>query len=214
MTFDEAIPILNKMLDLYRVRWTLKAVPYEDIEQKIRLHVFKKWHLYNQSKDLRPWLARLIQHQLKNELRNEYYNYLPPCRRCPMFLGDDHCKIYKSPNKCSLYIKYKKTKQVKENMQFAISYETIPYDSPQPFSSDLTPIVQSIYDEIQGFDKKIFNMFFESGFSTTRIAQEVQVSGMAFSKSFEMVKVSLDRTKVVAQDILKDQKMIMGFTSF
>lgn len=208
MTFSEALPILNRLLNLYRCRWTLKAVPYEDVEQKIRLHVFRKWKLYDQRKDLRPWLARLIQRQIKNELRNEYYNYLPPCRRCPMFLGDDHCKIYASLFKCPLYKKYRKTKQAKENIQFAISYESIPYDSPQPSAADCAPIIQNIYDEIHGIDKQIFSMFFESGMSTTRIAQELQVSGMAFSKTFELVKVSLNNTKSLTAEILQDNKRI------
>lgn len=213
MTFEEAIPHLDDLLKTFRSKWTLKAVPYADVCQNIRKHVFEKWHLYDPSKPVRPWLSRIIQHQLRNMLRNEYYVFLPPCRRCEMYLGEDRCKLYtKVSNRCQLIDKYNKTKLSKENIKFAVSYDTIPYDGIQEFSMDVGEAASLIHKELSGMDAQVFDMFFASGFSLTKIAQVFQnSSGITFNMAFCLTKNSIQKAKSVASEIIAEKKALMGF---
>lgn len=211
MTFDEALPIFNEVLALYRGRWTLSSLPWEDVAQKIRIRAFKKFHLYDQAQPLKPWCARLIQHAISNELRDNYYIYKPPCLKCPMHLGDGHCKMFQDLEKCSLYANFLKNKKNAENIHFPVSYEAISYDSNQNFSYDAGLLVDAIYKTISGIDAHIFDLFHASGFSYTKIARQTEISGMAFSRKFDFVKKSIDKTEKIAANIIEEKKISMGF---
>ena len=39
---------------------------YDDVSQIIRLHIYKKWDMYDPAKPLAPWLNRIITNQIKN----------------------------------------------------------------------------------------------------------------------------------------------------
>ena len=78
-------------------KWNLKSlswIDYDDVAQIIRIHIHKKWHLYNQEKPIGPWLNTLISNQIKNLIRNNYANLSKPCYRCDAAEGEDLCVIY------------------------------------------------------------------------------------------------------------------------
>lgn len=107
MTYEEAYPVINEQIERQRRKWHLKAVvwfDYDDIAQMIRAHVYKKWHLYDQSKPLVPWVARLVHNQIVNLLRDNYFNIISPCKKCACASSDDTCDIYgEMSNACPLY---------------------------------------------------------------------------------------------------------------
>jgi len=211
VTFEESIPKINKVISLYRSRWTLQHYSYEDISQDILLHIYHKWHLYNQEKNLEPWIARLTQNFLKNEMRNKYYIHQKPCLRCPMYTQDDGCKLYGTvSSKCRLYKKFIEQKSEASNINFPVSYETSSYDSSQPFSCTPTEFTQGLNLIISGIDKEVFNLFFASGFSTTKIARHIHISGQNFNERFEIVEESLKNTQLLARDVIEDKKISMG----
>lgn len=211
MSFEEALPDFNDVLKLYRGRWTLSSYSWEDLQQDIRIHAYKKWHLYNQDKPLKPWAARLIQNYIKNALRNRYYIYQAPCLKCEMFLGDNQCKLYgEVGTKCSLYKKFLEQKGNASNVNFPVSYEQSNYDAPQNFSCTTKEFSENLYLVLSGVHKEIFHLFYESGFSTTKIARHIYVSGMEFKDKFDFIKDSLEETKNVARDIILDKKISMG----
>ena len=85
---------------------------FDDVSQIIRIHIFKKWHLYDQSKSLAPWINTLISNQIKNLIRNNYGNYCRPCLKCAAAESDSLCYIYGTQcSSCPLFAQWEKTKK-------------------------------------------------------------------------------------------------------
>lgn len=92
--FEDKIKEINEAIERKRAKWNLDAVAYidyDDIKQIIMTHIYKKWHLWDQSKPIEPWLSRVVSNQFKNLLRNHYGNYVRPCLQCKFNNGGDGC---------------------------------------------------------------------------------------------------------------------------
>ena len=135
-TFEENIDIINEEIARRRYKWSINSIAwmdFDDISQIIRIHIYNKWHMYDPSKPLHPWLNRIITNQLKNIIRNNYSNFNKPCVRCDAAEENDLCRLYTTQcNDCPLYAKWERTKkkafQVKmaqplENHSFELSGE-------------------------------------------------------------------------------------------
>ena len=59
-------------------------IAFEDVEQIIRVHIYQKWSQWDQKRDLKPWINKIITNQFKNILRNYYLNFAKPCSSCPL----------------------------------------------------------------------------------------------------------------------------------
>lgn len=208
---EDCIVEINRIIELYRSRWTLADYPWDDVAQDIRMHIFKKWHLYDQTKPLAPWIASVTQAQMKNTLRNKYYIYQPPCLKCEMYLGEKQCQLYKSDlHKCKLYAKFEDKKGIAANLYFPVSYESSNYDATQQFSCSSTEFANGISNILSGVHKQIFNLFYNSGFSTTKIARQIKVSGYAFKDKMEFVEESLEGAKELAKMLIDEKRISMG----
>ncbi len=126
-TFDEALPIIDFELKKRAHKWQLHAVvwmDWQDVSQMIRLHVWKKFHLYDPSQPLANWVNSIISHQITNIRRNLYDAYSRPCLKCAAAEGNDLCSIYeKQCEKCPLYSKWVKTKKIAHDVKLYVSTE-------------------------------------------------------------------------------------------
>ena len=126
-SFEESIPLIDNEIEKRKGRGTLHSLSwldFEDVSQIIKLHIFKKWHLYNSSQPLAPWLNRIITNQIKNIIRNNYGNYSKPCSRCAAAEPEDKCLVYgKQDNTCPLVAKWEKTKKVAHDVKIAVPLE-------------------------------------------------------------------------------------------
>ena len=128
-TYEEGIEAIEDELSRRRHKWFLHAVPsvdFDDVSQTIRIHIAKKWVQYDQSKPFRPWVNAIISSQMKNMLRNLYWNFERPCLRCPYNLNDQHCERTPSGeqcNQCPEYAKWEKTKKTAHNIKLPVSIE-------------------------------------------------------------------------------------------
>ena len=115
LEFEDCISEIDKEIAKRRNKWSLSALSwmdFDDVSQIIRIHVYKKWHLYDQSKPLAPWLNRIISNQIKNLIRNNYGNYARPCLKCSASDGEEGCEIYvKQCVDCPLYEHWFKNKK-------------------------------------------------------------------------------------------------------
>jgi DNA-directed RNA polymerase specialized sigma24 family protein len=113
--FEDCIGIIDSEIRKRRGKWNLTAVTwidFDDVSQIIRIHIFKKWDLYDSCKPLLPWINRIISNQIKNIIRNNYGNYSRPCLKCAAAEGSDLCNIYeKQCNACPLYAYWEKNKK-------------------------------------------------------------------------------------------------------
>ena len=97
---------------------------FDDVAQIIRVHVYKKWHLYDPSKPLGPWLNRIISNQIKNLIRNNYGNFSRPCLKCAAAEGEDLCTIYqKQCSDCPLYSNWERSKKIAHDTKLPVPLE-------------------------------------------------------------------------------------------
>jgi len=127
LKFEECIKDIDFEICKRRNKWNLTALAwmdFDDVSQILRLHIYKKWHLYDQIKPLAPWINRIITNQIKNLIRNNYGNFTRPCLRCAAAEGEDLCQIYKTQcNACPLYAQWEKTKKRAHDAKLPLSLE-------------------------------------------------------------------------------------------
>lgn len=128
LTFESCIDIIDGEIAKRKSKWTLTAVAwcdFADISQLLRIHIYKKWHLYKQDMPLKPWVNRIISNQIHNHLRSLYYSSAPPCSRCAANEGDGLCALYKTQcSACVLYKKWEsKGKKTAQNIRLPVAME-------------------------------------------------------------------------------------------
>jgi len=126
-TFEESLVFINNEINKRKNKWTLTIlawIDYEDVAQILRIHIYKKWHLYDPSHSLGPWVNRIISNQIKNLIRNNYGNYCRPCLKCAASDGSEGCSIYsKQCSACPLFHNWEKTKKVAYDTKLPVSLE-------------------------------------------------------------------------------------------
>lgn len=113
--YEDNLKEIDTEIAKKRGKWNLTSLgwmDYDDVAQILRFHIFRKWHLYNPEKYLRPWVRAIISNQIKNLIRNNYTNFVKPCNRCEAAIGENGCEIYKTQcNSCPLYKNWEKNKK-------------------------------------------------------------------------------------------------------
>jgi DNA-directed RNA polymerase specialized sigma24 family protein len=97
---------------------------FSDVSQILRIHIYKKWHLYDAKKPLAPWVNRIISNQIKNLIRNNYSNFTRPCLKCAAAESEDGCAIYGSQcNSCPLFANWERSKKNAHDTKLTVSIE-------------------------------------------------------------------------------------------
>jgi DNA-directed RNA polymerase specialized sigma24 family protein len=126
-SFEESIEQINLEILKRKSKWNLSAIAwmdFYDVSQILRFHIYRKWHLYDSSKPLAPWINRIISNQIKNLIRNNYSNFARPCIKCNAAEGEDGCAIYGSQcNACPLYANWAKNKKNAHDTKLTLSTE-------------------------------------------------------------------------------------------
>ena len=127
LRFEDFLTIINEEISKRRNKWSLTSLnwmDYDDVSQIIRIHIYRKWHLYDQAKPIHPWLNVIISHQIKNLIRNVYSNFARPCLKCYAASDNNSCKIYgEQCEKCPMYAYWKKSKEPATNIKLPVSIE-------------------------------------------------------------------------------------------
>lgn len=128
-SFEDKLKEIEAALERKRSKWDLDAlayIDYDDIKQTIMCHIHKKWHLWDQSKPIEPWLSRVVSNQFKNLLRNHYGNFARPCLRCKYNTGGESCSKTKSGNQdnsCKDYRDWEQKKKPAYDIKLAVTME-------------------------------------------------------------------------------------------
>jgi len=129
--YEDLIPEIEELLNRYRAKWQLNSIAwldYDDVCQIIRIHIHKKWHLWDQKRAFKPWASMLINNQIKNLIRNHYGNFAKPCLRCSFYLGGDECAFTKSKeqdDECDDFSKWRTKKQSAFNLKMPVSLDSL-----------------------------------------------------------------------------------------
>ena len=127
--FDSQRDSLEELLKKYRPKWQLSAlawIDYDDVCQIIRFHIYKKWHLWDQTRPFKPWASMIISNQIKNLIRNNYSSFAKPCLRCPHNMGATTCDWTKSREQdesCPDFNKWRKKKERAFNIKLPLALE-------------------------------------------------------------------------------------------
>ena len=99
-TYEDYSEFIDEAIRKQRARWRLDAIKwfdFEDVEQVVKSHVAQKWHMWDQSRPLGPWLGRVITNRMWNLIRGHYGSYIKPCSTC-IHARDDLCAKTESGN--------------------------------------------------------------------------------------------------------------------
>jgi len=134
--FEDMYEIIDQVIKKRKNKWKLKAITwfdFEDIEQIIKLHIYKKWHLWDQKRAIEPWINRIVTNQIRNIIRNNYTSFARPCISCPFNQNKDgdtgienSCGFTSSKTQCAecpLYAKWEKIKKSAYNVKMTVSLE-------------------------------------------------------------------------------------------
>jgi len=127
--FEDKREDLDQLLLKYRPKWQLSALAwldYDDVCQIIRLHIYNKWHLWDQSRPFKPWASMIISNQIKNLIRNNYTSFAKPCLRCQYNMGGTLCDWTKSGDQdrtCADFDKWKKKKERAYNIKLPLTLD-------------------------------------------------------------------------------------------
>jgi hypothetical protein len=162
--FSECIYIINEELSKRRSKWRLTAIAwmdFEDVCQKIRLHIFNKWAQWDNKRPIRPWLNTIITNQITNLIRNNYSSFSKPCAQCKYNRGGDLCSLYGTQtNDCSDYAKWENGKKNAYDIKLPVSIHENFNDNDGNVTSSALDIADKYsyidYDnKIDKFHKKI-----------------------------------------------------------
>jgi hypothetical protein len=139
--FEDYIEQIDLEIKKRRSKWNLTALSwmdFDDVSQILRIHIFKKWHLYDTKKPLNPWINRIISNQIKNLIRNNYGNYCRPCLKCAAAEAGDLCYIYgKQSESCPLFANWSRTKKQAYNAKLPVSINDHTYEINSTEYSDI-----------------------------------------------------------------------------
>ena len=160
-TFEEKISEIDIEIRKRKNKWNLNALnwlDFDDVSQILRIHIYKKWHLYDPIKPLAPWLNRIISNQIKNIIRNNYGNYCRPCLKCAAAEGADLCKIYgKQDTSCPLYACWYKNKKTAYDLKIPVPLENHSQEVSNIPQNDIDVLkcTKIIHDKMQNILKPV-----------------------------------------------------------
>ena len=138
VTYEDKSEEIDVEIKKRRGKWFLDSLAwfdFEDVEQIIRAHIYKKWDQWDQERNLKPWINKIITNQMKNILRNNYSNFVRPCLGCPFNQSggvgegksDFMCGFTKSgeqDSSCPLYAKWERTKKSAYDIKMALALDS------------------------------------------------------------------------------------------
>jgi len=233
-TFEDMYHIIDLILKKRRGKWRLKAIAwldFEDIEQIIKIHIFKKWHLWDQARALEPWLNKLISNQFRNILRNNYTSFVKPClNNCKHNLlvshdeqdsaADAYAECSLTPSglqcrECPLYAKWEKGKKNAYNIKMTLPLDdgrtedgTSKYEG-QDYISAETRLHQAMKDSLSDKHFFIYKMFFIDCMSDEEIAQILQfkTNEKGRKAGYKQIKNLKNMLRLRAEKILKTKDL-------
>lgn len=183
LTYEDKSSELEELLSKFSQKWQLDALAwldYNDVCQIIRTHIWKKWHLWDQSKPFQPWAATVISHQMMNLVRNNYSNFARPCLKCPFFMGADGCSFTKSgiqDVQCEKFAKWKKKKERAYNLKLTLPIEECKNFGEYLIEDDINfekaeeRMHQAVMKQLSGKHLEIYKLLFVDNVEEAEVAR-------------------------------------------
>jgi DNA-directed RNA polymerase specialized sigma24 family protein len=211
-------------------KWFLDSLAwfdFEDVEQIIKAHIHKKWHQWDQSRSLKPWINKIITNQMKNILRNNYSNFVRPCLNCPFNQScatkdggeASLCGFTKSglqDSSCPLYAKWERTKKPAYGIKMALALENHSYEvgAMEDHNFNIVESQQKLNKhmekELSSKQYQVYKLLFIDNIDEEEVAEQMgyKTSEKGRKAGYKQIKNLKKIFKEKAQDILKREYII------
>lgn len=222
-SFEDKIEELDQLLIKYRAKWQLNAISwldYDDVCQIIRIHIFNKWHLWDQKRSFKPWASMVISNQIKNTIRNNYSNFAKPCLKCPHYMGGEGCSFTKSgvqDAQCDLFAKWKSKKEKAYNLKLPLPIDDSLFlghtEEGDSFCYETSSgrLHKAIMSELSDKHKQIYFMLVVKGEDEKTVAKKFGFKGDKKNREtirYKQISNLKKRFYGMAQRILKEQDIL------
>ncbi len=224
--YEDRIEDINAEIKKRKNKWFLDSIPwisFEDVEQIIRVHIYQKWDQWDQKRDLKPWINKIITNQFKNILRNYYLNFAKPCSSCPFdssASGDNLCSFTKSgvqDSSCPLYAKWTKSKKNAHDVKIPLRLDAQEYESNafkgESFQVDraVQQIDGHLREQLSEKHYEIYNMLFVQNMSEDEVAKKLgyKTSEKGRTAGYKQLKNMRKFFKEKVLKIIKDKDIII-----
>ena len=229
--YEDHQDVIELELNKRRGKWFLTSlawIDFDDVKQIIRLHLHKKWHLWDQSRALKPWLNRIISNQLKNILRNYYRNFAKPCLSCPFNQSGvteeaevGLCGFTESKTQCGecpLYAKWEKTKKSAYQVKMPVALENygqeIHHKSVDSFELESAEarLHEEMRNKLSEKQYSIYEMLFIKNMPDEEVADQLgyKTSEKGRKAGYKQIKNLKKQFKEKAEKILKTKDIFYG----
>lgn len=230
-SYEDEYKVIEEELNKRRGKWFLKSLAwmdYDDVKQIIRMHVYKKWDLWDQERPLKPWLNRIISNQLKNILRNHYSNFARPCLNCPFNQSGVYeadvkglCGFTSSRTQCSecpLFAKWEKTKKAAFDIKMPVAIEGHLHEIEcgSSFSFGIEEAERKLRVEMEKVltakNYEIYVMLFVENLPEEKVAEKLgyRTTETGRKAGYKQIKNLKKQFKARAEKILKTKDIFYG----
>tara|TARA_Y100000592_G_C5480485_1_gene325159 strand:- start:3828 stop:4502 length:675 start_codon:yes stop_codon:yes gene_type:complete len=210
-TYEDFSEVIDAAIKRQQYKWRLNAVKwfdFDDVQQIIKLHISKKWHMWDQRRPLEPWIGRIISNQIRNLIRNHYGNYVNPC--------PDQNSIDHNPSTCKICQKWKKSKKVALELKIPLSTEDFVKEVSAreyldfDFGSSLEKLNEEMRLRLSSIHYTAYKMLYFDKSSEEDVAKFMgyKISAQKRKLGYRQVKNLKKKFLQVAMEILRDQDII------
>ena len=209
--YEDFSEVIDEAVSKQQYKWRLHAVKwfdFEDVQQIIKIHIAKKWHMWDQTRPLEPWIGRIISNQIRNLVRNHYGNYVNPC---PDSQLPNHSAAH-----CPICSKWEKSKKAGLELKIPLSTEDFIKEVSNKeyldfdFSSSVGKLNIEMESRLSSTHYKAYQMLYFESSSEEDVAKFMgyKISPQKKKLGYRQVKNLKKKFLQVAIDILKDQDII------
>jgi len=206
-SFESKISEINQEISKRKHKWNLTSLAwmdFSDVSQILRIHIYKKWNLYDPKKPLAPWINRIVSNQIKNLIRNNYGNYSRPCLKCAAAEQEDGCSIYASQcSKCPLYAKWEKSKKSAHNIKLPVALENHTQEVHNIIEDeiDIEKTAKNIHAKMQQVLKPIEWKFYDLYYIQHK-SEEESAKSMGYKTTEKNRKIGYKQVKNLKKSIM------------
>jgi len=210
-TYEDFSDVIDAAIKKQQYKWRLKAVKwfdFDDVEQIIRQHIYKKWHMWDQERPLEPWIGRIISNQIRNLIRNHYGNYVNPC--------PDYQFPHHDSSRCPICRKWEKSKKTALEVKLPLSTEDFVKEvtSKEYIDFDFSTSLEKLNHEMKARLSEIHYVAYRMLYFYKNTEEDVakfmgyKISAQKRKLGYRQVKNLKKKFLEVAMEILREQDII------
>lgn len=185
LTYEDVADEIDLILAKKSGKWRLVYPSFEDVSQLVRVHIFTKFDMWDQSRPFAKWASQVAERRIINIYRDHYKKMAPPCTSCKLCAGGNQCKFTSSgikDSECPLYRKWEKKKKDGFAIQSAGSIEQMTESGFPPGNEsvenlDLQQSIDAFHEKMKSAlsEKmfKIYKMFYIEGRGDEYVSKEL-----------------------------------------